>query len=1688
MQKSKSYIIISLLLVASMLMSAMAPMLQEPVTDIPEAVVLDIPDTNTDGQSQDDENNVINTQVEQQNLPTESDTETVLPTSENEGNSVVTDPVGENVEKNNDTVEGELTDNPVDNTDNGNLADTQNTNETNGSISGQNENQNENEQVDLVENIESTKDAEDNNGVENGVLEGQEEQSGEQQEQQSESENTDTEMLSSAVSVSVAAVEGKPEFQVTISNNGEANLSEISVDSSATVAYNSTGTVRAASGKFTAINGEAVEESKASYKIASLEAGQSVDLTYSVDLPVGFSMANINSVITVNASYLDGEETKAIAASNSGTAVVTGTELQFANLSVSLTDEKDGYYFPGEAILHQVVISNEGEFDVSNVEVNYAGLSAENYEDIPCVFTSVCLNGECETIPQEKQDSNYTVDSITAGQFASLYCENGVNDSYSENVSYYGSVNVNATANDKEDGTVPADYNVSAQSNSVAVEVVVPLAQPAQMRLMAAPLRAPLLGATPQAYIFAVDCVETTCFTQDDFTDIPMYVSFQNTATDGSYCSVTMTSDGLAGSFTKFGRGTNGQNIRTISLSNVSSPSGSYTFTDIAPGDVVVAVFEADLSQSQTYTPSQDYYFKFNASVNNCSTTLSTSTQASKASCDPQPGFYGIASSACVEPGSTTAVHTIKIINNGDTDICQLLGRSRASGTFAESGAARLIYNERIPKGSSKTFTFNQTVNSSTASDVEFTFAGTGCDTTTEVSATVTSSFEYCAQPEPEIDLGIKPPTKCHEKNSGSDSIALELKNTGAANLCKAQLHVAYKYNNAVVYEQDVTVPNAFLTAGATQTVYASFNPETYNIPFGKSYTVVATLKGFVDGNNDGACDTTAAREVESSATIELCELTPDLQVSVDPVPDCHEPKSGTSDEFTVHVKNTGEKDLCQVVLTAEYKYNNQTVSTESKIISAADMTAGASKDVIFSFNPDQYNIPGSATYTFHVTAKAYDGEGSNCGSTPVVTKEGQTTMETCEEKVPDMSVDINIPAACHEPGSGADTFAVSIKNTGTKDLCSATIKYEFTYNGQQFYSETVQVPESLLKAGRTGNTTYSVNPDIYNIPAGATYTINATLTAYDGENGTCEQQPAVTSSDQGEKDICEKPGMTIDIEEKPECHPTGSSEEEFVVDIKNTGDTDLCSAVVKGWFEYNGQTVLAETKEVPANLLVAGSEGKLSFYFTPEQYGIKQGENYTFHAQLLAYTDTNNDGTCDTDPVIDLEKTTGMEICPEKPGMTIDIEEKPECHPTGSGEEEFVVDIKNTGETNLCSAVVEGRFEYNGQTVYTEAKEVPANLLVAGSEGTLSFLFNPDQYGIRQGESYTFHAHLLAYIDSNGDGTCDTDPVVDVEKTADMDICTEEPGMTIDIEEKPECHPTGSGPEEFVVDIKNTGEADLCSAIVEGRFEYNGQIVRTETKEVPAELLVGGKVGSLTFLFDPEQYGIGEGESYTFYAHLVAYVDADNDGTCDNDPVVDVEKSTDMSMCTEEPPKLTAYNMNNSCYDGDEVQYFKGVIDIPEGADIQSIDVYTNQVQFASQKYDCVITKVMNVGDGVQDFVEIAPSEQGTSYHFENLVPGKNTAGFICEAKLDSNQVGNGRKISFSASSMANYADKEIEVESNEVVDSQNCVRVRKINLPATGDDTNMPFLIGGFALLVILAGGSTFAIKKRKDNSTAK
>ena len=87
-----------------------------------------------------------------------------------------------------------------------------------------------------------------------------------------------------------------------------------------------------------------------------------------------------------------------------------------------------------------------------------------------------------------------------------------------------------------------------------------------------------------------------------------------------------------------------------------------------------------------------------------------------------------------------------------------------------------------------------------------------------------------------------------------------------------------------------------------------------------------------------------------------------------------------------------------------------------------------------------------------------------------------------------------------------------------------------------------------------------------------------------------------------------------------------------------------------------------------------------------------------------------------------------------------------------------------------------------------------------------------------------------------------------------------------------------------------------------------------------------------------------------------------------------------------------------------------------------------------------------------------------------------------------DNEQKRNGQTLSFNASAVVKPVGNaaEYRIESNTVTGSQQCVYTHTTQLPYTGDDTNMPVLIGLFSLFVICGGASSFVIlRKRKTDS---
>ena len=118
-------------------------------------------------------------------------------------------------------------------------------------------------------------------------------------------------------------------------------------------------------------------------------------------------------------------------------------------------------------------------------------------------------------------------------------------------------------------------------------------------------------------------------------------------------------------------------------------------------------------------------------------------------------------------------------------------------------------------------------------------------------------------------------------------------------------------------------------------------------------------------------------------------------------------------------------------------------------------------------------------------------------------------------------------------------------------------------------------------------------------------------------------------------------------------------------------------------------------------------------------------------------------------------------------------------------------------------------------------------------------------------------------------------------------------------------------------------------------------------------------------------------------------------------------------------------------------------------------------------------------------EFANIPAEQRGTSYEFENFGHGAGAIGFICEAKTaDNEQKRNGQTLSFNASATVISAGNipAYQIESNTVTGSQQCVYTHTTQLPYTGDDTNMPVLIGLFSLFIICGGASSFVLLRKK------
>ncbi len=265
-----------------------------------------------------------------------------------------------------------------------------------------------------------------------------------------------------------------------------------------------------------------------------------------------------------------------------------------------------------------------------------------------------------------------------------------------------------------------------------------------------------------------------------------------------------------------------------------------------------------------------------------------------------------------------------------------------------------------------------------------------------------------------------------------------------------------------------------------------------------------------------------------------------------------------------------------------------------------------------------------------------------------------------------------------------------------------------------------------------------------------------------------------------------------------------------------------------------------------------------------------------------------------------------------------------------------------------------------------------------------------------------------------------------------------------------------------------------------------NGTVVRTETIEInPESIPAGGSYSGVYEVIPEDIPEIQPGGTYS--VRITAGASSfEETSVCPSQPSVTDSDVAEKAVCPDVKPVITVADLNPACIDAGDTLKFKGMIDVDEHSSASKITVTTGKISWGGTSYDCDITSVKKSADA--EFADIPAEQRGTSYEFDGFGHGAGAVGFICEAKTaDNEQKRNGQTLSFNASAMVKPAGNAVEyrIESHTVTDSQQCVYTHTTQLPYTGDDTNMPVLIGLFSLFIICGGASSFVLlwKKKTD-----
>ncbi|MBQ6520508.1 MAG: hypothetical protein IJI14_17470 [Anaerolineaceae bacterium] len=1600
MRKTTS--LISILLICSLLLSAFAPFIQEGDLANPDTAIVDTVQSEPDnqGNGEDVSNQVVvgtPAQDNQENQVPAVNTEPSVDNGESEGTDQGSDiqiPVYDDQTPANDNQSS--TEDPV-NGNNPEIVNPDNSNTASGQASGDTENSGE--------TIETPQENQNDGTGENTVSpEGQ------------EADADSTAQIPVLNVTEFIHKQNTSDFRIIVSNMGSIVFSNVTLKANKpTITLNGSVDSSEIPGAFVSVNSVPVEVEGSEYIIGDMEPGAVVELVYHTDIPEGFSSAVVNSSVEVKGGYItvgeEGEKTETITGSSSASSYIVGENPHFADIGVSLVDSKDGFYFPGESILHQVVVSNTSEFDMDNVSVSYNGLSAFGYEEIPCVFTRVCGVNGCAAIPTETQDSNYNLGRLGSADSSNhsvvLFCENGVNNAYSENVSYTGHVNVSANvlANDL---IAPANSTANATSETVTVEVMVPmtlsvapvtsqldsddetgtesddtastlstvpsLAVPT-MRLMGARninnLQSTGGGDDQQGtennntqgstdnnatrgnstLILRADCVHTGCIANTDTTK-SFYVSVCNDGSE-SYESVVLSAVNQSGSFSRYFQigigsysGSGG-----YSESGAVSASGTSVNTGALPGNkCVVAVFDATFNDPpQDHTQSKSFVFSVNADGQTGDVTVSVD------GCYVPAQSAGIEISVnpiseCVNPDATSVAYTVQADNTGTADLCNVTITANKSGTF------------------------------------------TGRNETT----------------------------------------------TGPM------------YTQSELYGEDF--------------VKVTFNEDLSGVTLneGGTHNIVFTVTGT-------QCNVSGASPITSSTqtSFEVCvPERPSLNITPPAITVCQEPNEGMNVSFTV--ENTGNVDFCNLKGTIGVKQGGTVVSSNQ--INNLTLVKGRTTNISFEANPATLNFNTDQPIEFFINIDGYTALNGVCQSTPAASASSTADNEFCQY-TPSFVVTPPSSDTCQEMDE-PETFDFTIKNDGEVSFCEITGVFRVEKDGQTIDTKNVTISNGLA-VGQSVTAQYTANPETLGLQPGDEYTVYLVTTVYTEKNGQCTETPLQPDESSVDKTLCEEPSIVVTPPNPGECHDMDEPETlEFTV--KNDGTVEFCK--VEGVFrvEKEGQTIDTKTVQIAANLAV-GSSVVAQYIVNPEELGLESGDEYSVHLVTTVYTE--KDGICDQTPLEPVDSYVDKKLCENEPSIVVTPPDPGECHEMDEPET-VTFPVLNNGSADFCR--VDGTiYVIAGGSTVAEYPFTIAEGLAKGDTTDVTQVIDTEEIGLTPGSSYKVKIEVNGYVSTGGE--CPDEPASTDEGEVEKTICERLiPSITVGTETVDKCLKM-SEPEDVVFEITNDGTADFCR--IDGIVTVKVKNKTVGTANVTLDALAAGESTEFVYTVDHEALGISAGETYRVTLTLKPYVEVD--GECSETPLDPVEITAERTLCEDVKPVLNIINLNPACIDAGDTLKFKGEINIDENSAANTIEVTTGTINWGGSEYQCKITSVKeNTEDGYRILDE---GDQGTTWEYEVTERGEGVIGFICEAETNPNeQMRNGRQLKFDATAKVSVLRDEYTIRSNRIVDTQKCVVTRAVRLPRTGDDTNLPLMVGLFSLFVITGAFASIKIFRKKNPGT--